>query len=96
MFQRMMFRGKFLDARDPRHRGPVVQPLAEGFDRHSRALRNDLDRPVGQIAGETRDGQPLSFESRALAEVHTLHPAGDPEAPGYRCLAHRPAFRQCD
>jgi hypothetical protein len=70
-------------ARDASARGTAVQPRAEAFYRILSSVRNDFDGPVGQIARMTSNGEPLSFESRAMAKIHTLHTARDQKIASY-------------
>ena len=84
---------EFFYARDASACRTAVQPRMEACHGLLSSVRNDLDGAIGQVAGMTADGQPLGFESRAVAKIHALHPARDQKITSYSFHPALPAVR---
>ncbi len=83
-----------IHARDTRGRRSDPQPLAQGVERLARPAGEDLDAPVGQVAGIAVHTQRQGLAPRRGAEADALNPSGDQamDADG-QCLATRaPGF----
>jgi hypothetical protein len=68
-----------LDGGDLRERRPLAEPLLELLQHGIVSLGDDLDRPVGQVAGEPRHPEPLRLPQDEVAIADTLHAAAHEE-----------------